>query len=1417
MYDFNDTADPQSIIPVLPYYFFVKDSIVVDRDTNYYVNINKDDFKNKITFNYLNKNENPTNYLNYGSWYFKFTSNRMLLLNGGIVVNEFYVNDISAQFELGFATICYIKSDLDYYDKFMLMYASKNGINQSETYNISVNNSFKINYQYDDFNSLNRKISTEGFDMMPAFNTYLQYTEQDLSEMFLFEKYSINFNLRNDNPNIKQKYYNFINADNFTHTSQYHEDYGTKSVQLSPIINIKDNKLNYLTHDKLDTIKRFDYGSHFVNIDSYQFFTGDIMLRNDNISGIKITRPTSVEPYNKPGIFNNSYGFSLQKSTNLKIINQDLVVVDTLLNNFIKNANYNAFDNEIFYENFNLPAGFNKVEIKYDSLLFYDKLGFVKVSCGFNSETSNKDFPECKLLFISNNDVLKEIYKPDDTISIKCKLNNLEESDTLKFYYKELESSEWIQLDYNYSDGFYIAKIDSTELFNYYSVKISIARSDDEYLTQELEPAFYTGLTKPKLISPEIDSKKQPLFEFSWEAVPFAQKYLIQISEDIQFNALVFNDTINTAFFSLPDSLNYWSTYYWRVKAITNSISSRWSETWRFYTITDPKTPHFNFFGFGWNYYGQVGDSTIVDILTPKQISFTDEWNLISAGYFHNHAIKPDGTLWGWGANYNKRLGFNNKVSQYNYPVQVGKEFDWKKIACGFWHSVGIKNNGQLWAWGRNSRGQIGYGSINEEISPVQIGIDTNWKYISCSQDQTFAIKSDGSLWAWGANDYGQLGDGSTIDKTSPTRIGGDNDWLQVVGAPLYTIGIKTDGTLWGWGDNTIGQFPYDSIIVNKPVKIGIDTNWKYIACGYAHTICLKTDGTIWGFGRNYIGQIGDSTYLDRYSPIQIGQDTNWVHIACGYNHSKAIKFDGSLWSWGANNNGQLGDGTTTNKNYPVKIDTTVKWRYITCGSEHSLGLIDIVPILETPAKDSINIQTNLTFKWKEFPNATTYKFQLSKNLNFETLIIDESGISENEFNVPELEYNTKYFWRVKANVDTVESDWSYVWGFTTKPNEMLFYYKQGWNLVSSYITPFSPDSLQYITADLNPNLVIMKRADGKIFMPSGLNQIGIWDVKFGYQSYLTKADTLVIIGTAVVPENTPVYLNNGWSIIPYLRNSAMSIVTALASITDAGRLVIVKRADGKIYIPGSINQIGNQLPGEGYQAYLNAKDTLIYPPNAIGRTSSTNQIDDFEARIIKTDYENTSNNASLILNIDLPDNTEIAVMNNDNKIVGAGRVVNSKTAIVIWGDDESTVAIDGSIENYELRIMNYDSEKNKYYEINNLDLTDIISGTKFNKLTYNKDAVLIGKALTQPITLKVNPNPFSKNTEVVYTLADDCEIELSLYNLVGMKVLDIANGKQNEGIYKLTINSDNLSSGTYNLILKCCGKSEVEKVVVVK
>ena len=66
-----------------------------------------------------------------------------------------------------------------------------------------------------------------------------------------------------------------------------------------------------------------------------------------------------------------------------------------------------------------------------------------------------------------------------------------------------------------------------------------------------------------------------------------------------------------------------------------------------------------------------------------------------------------------------------------------------------------IKRSTKLWTWGANDTGQLGIGDTTSRSSPVQIGTNTNWRSISCGSAHSFGIKTDGSLWGWGKNSSG--------------------------------------------------------------------------------------------------------------------------------------------------------------------------------------------------------------------------------------------------------------------------------------------------------------------------------------------------------------------------------------------------------------------------------------------------------------------------------------------------------------------------------------------------------------------------------------------------------------------------------------------------------------------------------------
>lgn len=327
---------------------------------------------------------------------------------------------------------------------------------------------------------------------------------------------------------------------------------------------------------------------------------------------------------------------------------------------------------------------------------------------------------------------------------------------------------------------------------------------------------------------------------------------------------------------------------------------------------------------------------TIFFVLITLQIS-AQCWTNISAGANHSLAIKNDGTLWAWGKNYFGQLGDNTNIDKI-IPTQIGTENNWIKIFASYERSFAIKSNGTLWAWGWNNLSQLGNGNNVNQSLPIQIGTDTNWVDISGGLNHGIGLKSDGTIWTWGANSNGELGDGTNVNKNNPVKVGTANNWESITSGDNHCLAIKTDGTLWAWGFNTFGQLGNGATSnINQPVQIGTANNWLKVKAGSNHTIAIKTDGTLWAWGSNSNGELGNGTYGSSFnstSPIQIGTSTDWNDISAGYHFTYGIKNNSTIWSWGKNDYGQLANGTNgaTNTLIPTQIGTSTDTSKISAG-----------------------------------------------------------------------------------------------------------------------------------------------------------------------------------------------------------------------------------------------------------------------------------------------------------------------------------------------------------------------------------------------------------------------------------------------------------------------------------------------------
>ena len=321
----------------------------------------------------------------------------------------------------------------------------------------------------------------------------------------------------------------------------------------------------------------------------------------------------------------------------------------------------------------------------------------------------------------------------------------------------------------------------------------------------------------------------------------------------------------------------------------------------------------------------------------------------VAAGYSDSLIVKSDGSLWAWGANDRGQLGLGDRLPR-ELPTQVGTDTDWAQVAIGEMpFVVALKSDGTLWAWGDNQNGELGLGAWSEAVlSPTQVGSDADWAAVACGDEHTLALKQDGTLWAWGSNWYGQLGlDPNALDTEplspsfSPVHVGSAT-WQSVACGYAHSIAVRSDGTLWGWGANDYGQLgrgTADTATHVVPVQIGSAGTWAKAGCGFLASFGIRGDGSLYAWGWNNGGVLGDGSTVDRHAPVHVGSGTDWVTVAGANNYTAGVKSDGSLWAWGYNSYGEVGLLTIGAVVDPRRVGTRSDWVTVEPGAYHLLAL----------------------------------------------------------------------------------------------------------------------------------------------------------------------------------------------------------------------------------------------------------------------------------------------------------------------------------------------------------------------------------------------------------------------------------------------------------------------------------------------
>ena len=400
-----------------------------------------------------------------------------------------------------------------------------------------------------------------------------------------------------------------------------------------------------------------------------------------------------------------------------------------------------------------------------------------------------------------------------------------------------------------------------------------------------------------------------------------------------------------------------------------------------------------NAYAWGDNsYYGQLGDGTSnterhtpVMVKQPDRNTYPDlpadfTYVQVSAGGSHSLAVGSDGNAYAWGDNsYYGQLGDGTSGSYRSTPVRVRKpdrktypdlpkDFTYAQVSAGSNYSLAVGSDGNAYAWGSNSNGQLGNGttSYNAQTTPVRVKTpdrktypdlpkDFTYLQVSAGYDHSLALGSDGNAYAWGSNSNGQLGNNSGYNSSVPERVRDPANptdkskglkATQVSGGEWHSLAVGSDGNVYAWGVNNLGQLGNntsgDYANSSVPVRVRDPANptdtskglkATQVSARYWHSLAVGSDGYVYAWGANAYGGLGNNTtspssvpvgVRDPASPTDTSKGLRATQVSGGYYYSLAVGSDGNAYAWGYNGYGQLGNDSIPTGHYSFSAKSLV-------------------------------------------------------------------------------------------------------------------------------------------------------------------------------------------------------------------------------------------------------------------------------------------------------------------------------------------------------------------------------------------------------------------------------------------------------------------------------------------------------------